>query len=236
MGIVDRKNAIDVVENNIYGDDISVIRINGIPFKGISRDSLLGWDEFVWSEEPTRNNTFAFENMDDIDVGLVAQCKVDFKYFNIHDFMRFREAIKQRYFRCTFFNVDTGEWEYDREMYCSKSDRQKLYYFNPKLLGVLDFSISLVATNRDKIPQPACKITYNNSGYNIDVPREDIIVEYGEQYTVDSPPSPQGFKFLYWTDKRDILSDGSPIGWHYKAGQSFTVFKNTTLYAVCEEV
>ena len=176
MGIVNRAEAIDVTdwartdpkgrlpqEYKDKGLTPNTIIINGYWFNGVSRDSSLGWEEFVWSEEPTRSNNFAFTNMDDLDVGLVAQCQVNFKYFNIEDFKRFREAIKQRYFRCTFFNVDTGEWEYNREMYCSKSERQKLYYFNPKLLGVLDFSVTLVATNRE-LTYPDITVTYDLNG------------------------------------------------------------------------
>lgn len=229
MGIVDIKNSINVVSINKYGDGIGTIRINGIPFKGASPDSLLGWEEFVWSTEPTRNNTFAFENMDDIEIGLVAQCSVNFKYFNIQDFMKFREAIKQRYFYVDFFNVDTGEWEYNREMYCSKNEKQKLHYFNPTLLGVTDFSITLVATNRDRIEHEPITITYNANGYNINV-SSPIQVDYSTQYYVDEPQSVTNYEFVGWNTK----SDGS--GWLYKVGQSFTAFKDVTLYAIYKEI
>lgn len=209
------------------GLTLNTIIINGIWFNGVSPDSSLGWEEFVWSEEPSRSNSFAFENMDDIDVGLVAQCQINFKYFNIDDFQKFREAIKQRYFRCTFFNVDTGEWEYNREMYCSKSERQKLHTFSKQLLGVIDFTISLVATNRDIVEHPPVQITYNANNYNITVPKAPISVTYGDQYYVDNAPKePSGKQFLYWTDD---------AGWQFKEGEAFTAFKNRTLYAVYKE-
>lgn len=255
MGIVDRNNAINVIDEN--GNDISVIYINGVPFKGVSRDSSLGWEEFVWAEEPTRSNTFAFENMDDIDVGLVAQCQVNFKYFNIQDFIKFREAIKQRYFRCTFFNVDTGEWEVNREMYCSKSERQKLYYFNPKLIGVLDFTITLVATNRDVVDKQSSTVTItydSNSGSGQLISRTTIYegveengkvvtkpktqigpmpdnkdyVKWGEQYYTNDG---EGFvKVGYALKSWNTHADGS--GWTYFPTQSFTAFKDLTLYAI----
>lgn len=220
MSIVDYKNS--------YKDgDLDKIYINGIEFKGIARDSALGWEDFVWGEEPTRSKTFAFENMDDIDVGLVARCEFNFKYFNIEDFMKFREAIKQRYFQVKFFNVDTCEW-IEREMYCSKNERQKLHYFNPRLLGVLDFSVNLVATNRELVREPV-SISYDANGYNITVSSADA-VKYGEQYYVIDPPTLSGYKFSHWNTK----ADGT--GWQYKAGQSFTAFKNTILYAIYEVV
>lgn len=248
MGMVNRAEAIDVTDwaktdpNNRLpqsyidaGLTLNTIYINGVRFDGISRDSSLGWEEFVWAKEPTRSNAFAFENMDTIDVGLVAQCQVNFKYFNIEDFIKFREAIKQRYFRCTFFNVDTCQWEVDREMYCSKSQRDKLYYFNPKLVGVLDFNITLVATNRDIIEHDAIQINYHTNGYDIVVPSEPIIVGYSEQYYVDNgPKEPSGREFLYWTDRVD--EKGKAIGWQFKEGESFTAFKSIDLYAIYKEV
>lgn len=226
--MVDYNNAINVVNKNKYGDGIGTIRINGVPFKGASPDSSLGWEEFVWSEEPSRSNSFAFENMDTIDIGLVAQCQVDFKYFNIQDFMKFREAIKQRYFYVDFFNVDTGEWEYNREMYCSKSERQKLHYFKPELVGVMNFSVSLVATNRDRVKHDAVAITYNSNGYGVAVGSAEQI-EYGEQYIVSNAPSLSGYEFDNWNTK----ADGT--GWQYHLGQGFTAFKDTTLYAIYKE-
>lgn len=208
----------------------NTIIINGMWFNGVSRESQLGWEEFVWATEPSRNNEFALENMDTIDVGLVAQCQINFKYFSAEDFIRFREAIKQRYFRCTFFNVDTGEWEYDREMYCSKSERQNLYYFNPKFVGVLDFTVTLVATNNDRIDHEPVTITYDRNGYDI-ITKSDT-VEYSEQYTVEEGPQLDGYDFKYWTDKVD--ENRNAIGFIFKAGQKITAFKDKTLYAIYE--
>ena len=257
MGIVNRAEAIDVTdwartdpkgrlpqEYKDKGLTPNTIIINGYWFNGVSRDSSLGWEEFVWSEEPTRSNNFAFTNMDDLDVGLVAQCQVNFKYFNIEDFKRFREAIKQRYFRCTFFNVDTGEWEYNREMYCSKSERQKLYYFNPKLLGVLDFSVTLVATNRE-LTYPDITVTYDLNGQSGTLlpdtdekkPNHNLSankvtgLKWGEQYPTLSENCITGnisalIKFGGWNTK----ADGS--GLTYMPTQSITLFKDTTLYAI----
>lgn len=211
----------------------NTIIINGVWFDGVSPDSSLGWEEFVWSEEPSRSNTFAFENMDDIDIGLVAQCQINFKYFSQQDFIKFREAIKQRYFRCTFFNVDTGEWEYNREMYCSKSERQRLHYLNPKLLGVIDFTISLVATNRDRVDHDPIQITYLSNGYNITVPSTPQTIAYGEQFYVANGPALSGRVFSHWDTQGDGTQHGS--GWQFKEGESFTAFKDTRLYAVYKE-
>lgn len=221
--IVDYDNSLNVLDEN--GNGIGTIYINGVPFKGVSSDSALGWEEFVWQQEPSRSNAFAFDNMDDIDVGLVARCEVKFAYFNINDFIRFREAIKQRYFQVKFFNVDTGEW-IQREMYCSKSERQKLHYFNPKLIGVTDFSISLVATNRDVVDMPDLKITYNSNGGSGVIPQGTA--KWASQYKTNSGEgfSKTGKALQSWNTKPD------GTGWTYLPTQKFTAFKDLTLYAI----
>lgn len=242
MGIVDYSQTIDVTNQSEVDPDglltpyikdgklptLDSIFINGKQFRGVGRDSSLGWEEFVLGEEPTRNKTFAFENMDDIDVGLVAQCEVNFKYSNIQDFMAFREAIKQRYFQVIFFNVDTGKW-IQRQMYCSKKERGKLHFFNPKLLGVLDLNVTLVATNRDLIPHPDVTISFNKNGYNITV-SSPISVKYGEQYNVPNPPNLSGYTFSHWDTMGDGNKGGS--GFQFKQGESFTAFYDKTLYPV----
>lgn len=227
MAKIDYNGMVNVTTGN--NPSLGTIYINGVPFSGIADDSALGWEEFVWSEEPSRSNSFAFENMDDIDVGLVARCEVNFKYFNIQDFMKFREAIKQRHFMVKFFNVDTGSWM-EREMYCSKSEMKKLFYFNPDLVGVLNFSINLVATNRDVVQQQNTKtVSYNANGYNISVASAET-VNYGEQYVLPNAPALTGYTFDHWDTNGD--GSGSGSGWKYKEGQSITIFKDITLYPV----
>ena len=214
---------------NNYGDTIGTIRINGIPFRHLSPDSVLGFDTLTWAEEPTRNNLFAFENIDQIDIGLVAQCQINLKYCSVEDFMKLRELSQQRYVYVTFFNVDKGEWEYDREMYVSKSEKQKLFYFKPELIGILDVSITFVATNREVSRNPVT-ISFNANGYSINVPSSETL-EYGAIFTVEEPTDTvTGKVFDYWTDSVD--TNHNATGWHYKAGQSFTVWKNKTLYPI----
>lgn len=223
--------ANDQTKNN-YGDTIGTIRINGIPFKHLSPDSVLGFDTLTWSEEPTRNNLFAFENIDDIDIGLVAQCQINLKYCNIEDYMKLRELAQQRYVYVTFFNVDKGIWEYDREMYISKSEKQKLFYFKPELIGILDVNITFVATNREISRNPVT-ISFNTNGYAITVPSSQSL-EYGEVFKLEDAPTLTGYTFEYWTDSVD--TNHNSTGWHYLAGQSFTAWKNKTLYPIYKSV
>lgn len=222
--------ANDNTKNN-YGDTIGTIRINGIPFKHLSTDSILGFDTLTWAEEPTRNNLFAFENIDQIDIGLVAQCQINLKYCSIEDFIKLRELSQQRYVYVTFFNVDKGEWEYDREMYCSKSEKQKLFYFKPELVGILDVSITFVATNRETLRDPVT-ISFDSNDYAITVPN-DTIIPYGAVFELEDAPVLAGYTFEYWTDSVD--TNHNATGWHYLAGQSFTAWKNKKLYPIYKE-
>lgn len=224
--------ATDATKNN-YGDTIGTIRINGIPFKHLSPDSVLGFDTLTWSEEPTRNNLFAFENIDQIDIGLVAQCQINLKYCSIEDFKKLRELSQQRYVYVTFYNVDTCQWEYEREMYVSKSEKQKLFYFKPELIGVLDVSITFVATNRDKQTRDPVTISFNTNGYAITVPSSEL-VEYGGIFKLEDAPALTGYTFDYWTDSVD--TNHKATGWHYLAGQEFTAWKNKTLYPIYKEI
>ena len=226
MAEIDYNGIINVTKDN--NPSLGTIYINGVAFKGISDNSALGWEEFVWAKEPSRSSAFNFTGIDNIDVGLVARCEVKFKYFNIQDFMKFREAIKQRHFIVKFFNVDTGSWM-EREMYCSKSERQKLYYFNPELVGVLDFSVNLVATNNDVVEHDPITVSYNKNGYDIEVSSADTVA-YGDQYVLPSAPALTGYTFDHWDTKGNGTGSGS--GWQYKEGQSITIFKNITLYPV----
>lgn len=225
MALIDYSGMVNALDEN--GNGIGTIYINGVAFHGAADDSPLGWEEFVWKEQPSRSAAFNFTGMDDIDVGLVARCEVNFKYFNIQDFMKFREAIKQRHFQVKFFSVDSGEW-IEREMYCSSSERNKLYYFNPNLVGVIDFKVKLVATNNDQVDHDDLTITFDKNNYNITVSSADTI-EYGGQYTLPSAPTLSGYTFDHW----DTKADGS--GWQYAEGQSFTVFKDTTIYPIYTE-
>ena len=206
---------------------IDTIFVNGVEFKGASGDSQLGYEEFVWATTPTRSYAFDFQNMDSIPVGLVARCQVNFKYFDIQHFMLFREAIKSRHFFVVFFNLDAGKWM-KREMYCSDSSRNKIQYFQPKLLGVFDFTVELVATNRDIVDHDPVTITYYKDGVQI----SSEICDYADEYTVtstDDAKTKTGYTFVCW----NTMADGS--GWAYQDGETFTAFKDTKLYAIFKE-
>lgn len=151
--------------------DLDTIYITGggyidYPFKGISRDSAMGWEEAVWGGDLTRSQDFVLTNIDDVNFGLVARCEISYKYMNIQDYKALMQISKQRTCRVTFYNREKAEWEVAREMSFTGNELGKLYAFGTDYLGVTDISIKLVATNRDKedLISSICRVTYNPNG------------------------------------------------------------------------
>ena len=214
------------VANGIDQSDIATIYLDGYAFRGVGADSTLGMQEFVWLKEPSRNNSFAFDDMDNIEVGLVARCKVNFKYMNIQDYMALRRIVQQRHFTANFYDVDQGK-RVTRDVYCPTSQLKKLYTFNTKLLGVLDVDIELVGTNRD-LTSNGSKFTirYDANGGTGSVPNQTA--EWGDQ--VDLRSCAQFAKSGYHLDSLNTNADGS--GWKYLPNKSITLFDNLTLYAI----
>lgn len=215
------------------GESLEYIYLNGIKFRGVGTESALGWEELVWSEEPKRSNDFSMPNIQDVDVGLVARCEVNFKYFTINDFMRFREIIKTRTFTAKFFNVDTGEW-ITRNMYCSGSERSKLHAFNMDLIGVVNFSVKLVATNNDlSVAGSTMTISYKANYDGVGTTTTDDFEEtctWSDEYTIND--CEDFVKTGYHIKELNTKADGT--GWTYLPNYSWTAFKNLTLYAIWE--
>ena len=200
------------------------------PFNGIGVNSQFGWQEMVWKKSPNRGGTFAFTNIDDIDVGLVARCEIVIPYNNIQDYMDLRKIIaRERYFKARFFDVDEGQWV-EREMYCSESSKNQLFILGQSLIGVRDINIKLVGTNRDADQSPIT-ITYNLNGGSGNISSETL--KRGDQLTVADPNNfnvigPNNRPFDHWETRTE---DNDTMG-EYHSGQKTTVWNNMTLYAV----
>ena len=72
-------------------DDLNTIYITGggvvnHPFRGISKNSAMGWQEVVWGASLTRSSSFSLQNIDDIDIGTVRQVEITFPIMNVEDF------------------------------------------------------------------------------------------------------------------------------------------------------
>ena len=240
----DESKAVDLSDKAI-----SVIRITGggfvgREFRGSGVDSQFGWQEMVWKSEPTRGGTFAFTNMDDIDVGLVARCEVNIKYMTAKDYMDLRQIIaRERHFYVEFFDIDSGK-RVTRDMYCSSNSRNKLHILDKKLLGFADIPITFVGTNLDQDVELTMNedgtitetpklntftIAYNLNGGTGTAPESKTDVTFGSQAVLSDGTgviAPTGKHLVGWTTKNGSEDDG----W-YGLGQSITVWKSMTLYA-----
>lgn len=200
------------------------------PIKGISRDSALGWEEPVWGGDLTRSTDFVFTNILDVDYGLVARLEVSYKYLNVQDYIALCKIAKERVCNVTYFNYEKGEWVVNQEFAFTKQEKSKLYAFGTEYLGLLDVSVKLVATNRDKTDLIATNftITYNSNGGSGTVASQSA--KWGDNLDIatSSGLSYSGKTFKEW----NTMANGK--GGHYMPNQHKTMWENMTLYAIWE--
>lgn len=245
------ENSIDLTD-----ESISKIYITGggfvrREFRGCGADSQFGWQELVWKSQPSRGGTFAFTNMDDIDVGLVARCEVNIMYMNIQDYMDLRKIIaRERHFTVEFFDIDEGIFV-SRDMYCSENSRNKLLILSKHLIGVANIPIKFVGTNLDVVTtidadgneittDKELSIVYeidSGSGTVSDKNEDGTTVyktaKYGEQRVLSDGTgviAPQNKNLKYWVTR----NKNGDISGTYGLGQSVTVWKGMTLYPYYE--
>ena len=228
MGVrVDYANAEQI-------EDLDTIYITGgghirYPFKGISRDSAMGWEEPVWGGDLTRSTDFVLSNIDDVDFGLVARCEVSYKYMNIQDYKALCQIAKQRTCVVDYYSKDMGK-RITQEMSFTKNELGKLYAFGTKDLGRTDISIKLVATNRDKVDliKSKCTITYNNNGGLGTIGNQEAMWSDNVVLANGNNFSKSGYHLASFNTK------ANGTGWAYLPNQHITIFDDLTLYAIWE--
>lgn len=238
---VDYKNKINTKSINPVNpnDSIDVFYITGAgyidyPFRGISRDSALGWEEPVWGANLTRSATdFVMTNIEDVDYGLVARVEVSYKYMNVQDFIALRKIAKERVCQVTYFNYEKGEWVRNQEMTFTKHEQAKLYAFGADYLGLMNVSVKLVATNRDRvgIVSATHTITYYANGGSGSMPLDTkTSATWGDTLKIAESTglSYSGKTFKEWNTKQN------GTGGHYLPNQSKTMWEDMTLYAIWE--
>ena len=200
------------------------------PIKGISRDSALGWEEPVWGGDLTRSTDFVLTNILDVDYGLVARLEVSYKYLNVQDYIALCKIAKERVCNVTYFNYEKGEWVVNQEFAFTKQEKSKLYAFGTEYLGLLDVSVKLVATNRDKVGliNTDFTITYNANGGSGTVASQSA--KWGDNLDIatSSGLSYSGKTFKEWN------TQANGLGGHYMPNQHKTMWENMTLYAIWE--
>ena len=198
------------------------------PIKGISRDSALGWEEPVWGGDLTRSTDFVLTNILDVDYGLVARLEVSYKYLNVQDYIALCKIAKERVCNVTYFNYEKGVWVVNQEFAFTKQEKSKLYAFGTEYLGLLDVSVKLVATNRDKVGliNRDFTITYNANGGSGTVASQSA--KWGDNVVIAQSAglSNNNKSFQEWNTR----ADGK--GGHYRPNQNKTMWEDMTLYAI----
>lgn len=233
MGIVDYENAVSTVDSNNNG--MGTIYLTGggyvdYPFRGWGKDSVYGWQQMVWKKAPTRGGTFAFTNIDDIDVGLVARCEISTEYMNIHDYEVLNAIInRERHFSARFYDPTTLQWV-TRDVYCSDNQKKMIFSLGRKIIGMQGISVKLVGTNLDEDSAQTYTITYIMDESNNTT--STVSVKYGAQVTIKDDTgvtNPNGGNFVGWS-----TNSGSNRQVNYRPLQSTTIWGNKTLYPVFE--
>ena len=230
-----------IAKKGIYVEDINTVYITGAgyirhAFKGVGRDSV-GFNEVVWASNLTRSNTFALENIDDVDFGYVPQCQLHFPYMNIDDFLILQAMLRERHLIVDYFDIDFGK-RVVHEMAITKNERKKIYSFKNYVNGVYDFTVNLVGTNRDVDMLEKYTITYNANGGTGKIVNNNVGRYYNkgdnewhyfsEQVKLSDGKgfSKQGYHLVSW----NTSPDGT--GSSYLPNQSITIYQNLVLYAI----
>ena len=232
--------AIVDYENKKTVDNLDTIYITGAgyinrAFKGVGRDSAWGWEEPVFGGNLTRSANLVLQNIDTVNFGLVARVELNFKYMNISDYIALCQMAKQRTVMVNFFNRETGERQ-TQEMAFTENSIGQLYAFRKdkitNYLGILDVSIKLVATNRDRenVINTDIRIVYNHNdgGSGSITPQsakwsDEVKLSNGDEFTKS------GHHIKEWNTSKD--GTGSAYG----RSQRITVWDSMTLYAIWEK-
>lgn len=236
---VDYQNKINTKSINPINsnDSIDVFYLTGAgyinyAFRGISRDSALGWEEPVWGAELTRSATnFVMTNILDVEYGLVARLEVSYKYMNVRDYRVLCEIAKERVCTATYFNYEKGVWVENQEFAFTKQEKSKLYAFGADYIGLMDVSVKLVATNRDRVEEMSKThtITYSANG-GVGTPPTTQSAMWGDNITISQPTgiSYSGKTFKEWNTKP------YGTGKKYLPDHSKTMWQDMVLYAQWE--
>lgn len=230
----DNKKTVDVNGVEIELDTVYITGAGYIkyPFYGITADSPLGFEEPVWGGNLTRSTDFVLTNIDTVKFGLVGRCEFNIKYMDMKDYMVLCEMTKERFVTVDYYNRQRNE-RVVQEMSFTGNEMKKIYAMRG-VVGMLDVSVKLVATNREKadLVKNVFKVTFNNSGGSGSI--DTMSINYSD--VCDLPDgsafSKSGHRLLYWATKN---TDGTYFRF-YNLGQSVTVWEDLKLYAVWEAV
>ena len=132
--------------------NLDTFTIGGETFHGIAYQGLFNTNTKTYVEEPTRTNDGSMPDIDDHDTFIVPRVEITFKYFSIYDYQRFCRAIlSSNQFPVTYWDKQFGTFV-THYMYMEPEELNTFYNQGTKVLGLLDYTVSLIGTlnNREQ--------------------------------------------------------------------------------------
>lgn len=224
----------------ITNANIGKIYINGEEFTGIGYQGLLTVNTKTYVTEPTRGNDGSISNINDHDTFIVPRCKVNFKFFNIQDYMRLCQVVNSgNEFPVSYFDKQFGKFV-THMMYCEPEEMYKMFNVSTSVIGVLDYEISFIGTLNDL---QSYEVKYITSGFTARTYNEyssattnslnDIVKSTDEQenvyyYKYINATSESGKPLTnteYWKQIYKTIDDTNNVKW----GNSIKVLTATDL-------
>lgn len=137
------KNRIDINSNKELVPDLDKIKINGIEFNNTS--DLLTINTKTYVVEPERSYDGSIENIEDYDTFIVPRCDITFGYISLSNYRKLCNAILPNEFPVEYYDKQFGR-KVRHYMYCTPNEMKKLYNLGINVLGVQDFTLSLIGT------------------------------------------------------------------------------------------
>ena len=133
---------------------IDTITFDDIILTGYKAFSFI--EEITYTEEPSRSINGTMSNLDNIPSFITPRLQIDFSLLTIDNFRNFLDRVKKKKeHRVTCYNIATNQVE-EYSMYVAPLSMPKLFTLarvvngqkKVELLGVRDYTIELIGTNR----------------------------------------------------------------------------------------
>lgn len=213
-------------------EQVGRVIINGEVFYGIGYQGLLTINTKTYQTEPTRSNDGSMENIKDAQTFIVPRCKVNFKYFNINDYVRLCNAIRyDNEFPVTYYDKEYKQYVTNL-MYIEPQEAIKIYNCGTSIIGVLDYEVSFIGTLND-IRENQTLTLKANGGTLVDDLETEIVVPYMTKITM--PKRNEVFtKYGYVLNGWSEQANGN--GLNFYNGEKVPLVSNLTLYAQWREL
>lgn len=186
--------------------DIAKIWINGEEFYGIGYQGLMTTNTKTYVNEPVRSNDGSISNIDDYETFIVPRCTVNFKYFNIQDYIRLCRVVNSaNQFPVRYFDKQFGVFK-EHLMYAEAEEMKKIFNVGTSVIGVIDYEVSFIGTLNNLEQYEVKYITSGLTPKTINAYSSETT--YSEGNVVSST---QDEKTIYYKYINPASSSGKPL-------------------------